>query len=154
MQLQSDYLMIFWNSMKINKTSTIKTVNKILTDKRLVRYFTMAVVIVFIELAAFQIIYLASVSYYMATILSFIIGTVLNWIFCRKYVFGASRHSASAEFLMILGASIVGVLIQLMAVYIIAGLLKLWPLIGKILSLLVSFFWNYWFRNRFIFNEK
>ena len=126
-------------------------IKKILKNKRLIGYFAMAVVIVLIELATFQVIYLFIHNYYIATIASFSLAVVLNWIGGRLFIFGASKHTALKEFSMVLVASIVGVLIQLAVVYISVTVLMLYPLVGKILSIGFSFFWNYWFRSAIVY---
>lgn len=125
----------------------------IIRNKSLVRYFFVALTVVSIELIAFQIIYLLSNNYVVATILSFILAVVLNWIFGRKFVFGKSQHAPAKEFTMVLIASIVGVGIQLAVVFVSVEVLKLYPLIGKILSIGFSFFWNYWFRAAVVYKK-
>lgn len=132
----------------------IKHFEKILKNKRLMRYFIMAVIIVLIELSAFQIIYLFTRDYMLATILSFVLGVVLNWVIGRLVVFGASDHHPAKEFLMVLVASVAGVLIQLGVVYIAVTLLHIYPLLGKALSIIFSFFWNYLFRSRIVYKSN
>jgi putative flippase GtrA len=129
-------------------------IEQILHNKRLVKYFVMAVIIVGIELITFQAIYLLTQNYFLATSLSFIIGVLLNWIVGRKFVFGASSHHPLREFIMVLVASLFGLLIQLTVVTLSVQVLGLYPLIGKVLSIIFSFFWNYWFRARFIYKIK
>ena len=124
----------------------MESIRKILNNKRLMKYLAMAVVIVGIELVTFQAVYLASWNYYLATVVSFLVGVVLNWIVGRLFVFGKSKHSAPREFAMVFTASIVGVLIQVAVVFVSVQLLLLYPLVGKMLSIVFSFFWNYWFR--------
>lgn len=114
----------------------------------------MAVVIVSIELVAFQLIFMIGNDYIFATIASFIIGVVLNWIVGRLLVFGASTHHPLKEFIMVLLASIAGVIIQVVVVYISVTLLLLYPLIGKGLSIIFSFFWNYFFRSQIIYRVR
>jgi putative flippase GtrA len=127
----------------------------IIHNKRLIRYLAIAVFIVTLELTAFQVIYLiASHNYAIATVGSFLFATVLNWILSRKVVFGASRHHPAKEFLMVLAASIFGVCIQLTVVWSSVTMLGLYPLIGKVLSIGFSFFWNYWFRAQIIYKSK
>lgn len=129
---------------------------KILTmlrNKRFMRYFTMAATIVGIELAIFQVLYLLINDYMTATVLSFIIAVVLNWIGSRVFVFGASHHSRTKEFTMVLIASVGGLIIQLSVVYVSVEILLLYPFIGKSLSILFSFFWNYLFRSRIIYRS-
>ena len=117
------------------------------------KYFIMAVLIVSFELVDFQLIYIISHNYYLATVVSFIVSVILNWIFGRKFVFGASKHHPLREFSMVLVASIMGLIIQVFVVYVSVQLLLTYPLIGKVLSILFSFFWNYWFRARFIYRR-
>lgn len=126
----------------------------LLNNKRLVRYFFVACSIVFIELCIFQVIYLVSKNYVIATVISFNCAVVLNWILSRTVVFGISHHHPAKEFIMVFIASIVGLGIQLFVVYASVEILKFYPLIGKILSILFSFFWNYWFRATIIYKQS
>ncbi len=124
-----------------------------LHDARLIRYFVMAVIIVSIELASFQVFILLGVDYLLATALSFGLAVTLNWIGGRVFVFGKSEYHATKEFLMVLVASIVGLIIQMGVVFVSVEILLLYPLIGKGLSILFSFFWNYFFRAKFIYKN-
>jgi putative flippase GtrA len=82
------------------------------------------------------------------------LAVVLNWILGRKFVFGASHHHPVKEFVMVLIASIFGLLIQISVVFISVETLHLYPLIGKVLSIGFSFFWNYWFRAAIVYKMK
>jgi len=129
-------------------------ITQILQNKRLAKYFIMAVVIVGLELVTFQIIYILSKNYYLATSLSFVIGVLLNWIIGRRFVFGASSHNPLREFTMVLVASLFGLAIQLLVVFVSVQILLLYPLVGKVISIIFSFFWNYWFRAKFIYKTS
>ncbi len=124
---------------------------KIFGNKRLLKYLIMACCIVGLELVTFQVIYVISHNYKLATALSFIFAVILNWVGSRRLVFGASRFSPIKEFTLVFIASIVGLAIQMAVVYTAVEVVSLYPLIGKVLSIGFSFFWNYWFRARFIF---
>jgi putative flippase GtrA len=125
----------------------------IIRNKNIIRYFFVAVTVVSIELVAFQAIYLLLGNYVVATVLSFALAVVLNWVFGRKFVFGKSHHAPAKEFTMVLIASLVGVGIQLVVVFVSVEVFKLYPLIGKILSIMFSFFWNYWFRAAVVYKK-
>lgn len=127
---------------------------KVLRNTRLLKYLIMACCIVGIELVAFQIIYLLGSNYEVATALSFILAVILNWLGSRKLVFGASRFSATREFSMVFIASVAGLGIQMGVVFASVEVLSLYPLIGKVLSIGFSFFWNYWFRATIIYKHK
>lgn len=124
---------------------------RVAKNKRLMKYFFMAVTIVAIELAIFQTLYLILNNYMAATALSFTIAVVLNWIGSRLLVFGASQRKPTNEFFLVLVASIIGIFIQISVVYVSVEALSLYPLIGKSLSILFSFFWNYAFRSKIIY---
>ena len=128
-----------------------KNLQALLSNKRLIRYFIMAVIVVAIELGVFQVIYLVSSNYILATILSFALSVILNWVFGRLLVFGVSKHHPLKEFTMVLIASLVGVGIQVVVVQISVSLLHLYPFMGKVLSIIFSFFWNYWFRAKIVY---
>lgn len=129
-------------------------IRSLVTNKRLMKYLVMAVVIVGIELVTFQVIYITTKNYYLATIVSFLVGVVLNWIIGRLLVFGKSKHSPIREFTMVFTASIVGLFIQVGVVFVSVQLLLLYPLIGKIISIIFSFFWNYWFRAAVVYKKS
>lgn len=120
-------------------------------NKRLLRYFAMAVVIVAMEIALFQLLFVLGTPYLYATAISFIFAVILNWIGGRIFIFGKSKYHPFKEFSLVLIASIVGLFIQMMVVYTSVELLMLYPLFGKVISILFSFFWNYFFRAKFVY---
>lgn len=129
-------------------------IRNILTNKRLMKYFVMAAIIVGIELVTFQVVYLITNNYYLGTVISFLVGVILNWIAGRLFVFGKSVHSPLREFTMVFIASMVGLGIQIAVVFVSVQLLALYPLIGKMLSIVFSFFWNYWFRAAIVYKKS
>lgn len=124
---------------------------RMVKNKRLIKYFAMAVTIVLLELTSFQIIFWLTNNAYLSTVLSFVLAVILNWIGSRLLVFGASNHHPAKEFSMVFIASVVGLGIQLAVVFVCVDVLLLYPLIGKVLSIGFSFFWNYWFRAQIIY---
>lgn len=122
-----------------------------LFNKSLWKYLISAIVIVGFELVIFQIIYLILHNYFVATTLSFIIAVVFNWLVSRYFVFSGSRFNPLKEFTLVAIASIVGLGIQLGVVYVSVEMLMLIPILGKAISICFSFFWNYWFRAKYVF---
>lgn len=125
----------------------------ILHDARLIRYFVMAVIIVSIEIVTFQVLILLGTDYLLATALSFVLAVILNWIGGRIFIFGKSRYHPAKEFLMVLVASVVGLIIQLAVVFFCVEVLSLYPIIAKGMSIVFSFFWNYLFRSKLIYKS-
>lgn len=128
-------------------------VRKIFT-KQFIKYGIMACIIVLIELGVFQALYISTENHILATVISFIVGVALNWVIGRIFIFDKSQKTALKEFLLVLIASVVGVIIQIAIVIFSVEVLGLYALFGKILSIIFSFFWNYWFRARFVYNQN
>lgn len=128
-------------------------VRKVMHNKRLIRYFVMACAIVLIELVTFQILYILKMPYIYATGLSFLLAVVLNWAFSRTFVFGASHFHPFKEFSLVAIGSLVGLAIQSLIITVSVEVLHIMPFVGKVLSILFSFFWNYWFRAKYIFRD-
>lgn len=117
------------------------------------RYFIIAFLVVCIELAIFTIMNVVlDLSYLIATPLSNIIAILLNWYFSRTFVFrNGSNYKQHVEIFLIFVVSIIGIGLQLIVSYVSVEILYLSPILGKILSIIVVFFWSYWSRKRFIF---
>ena len=117
----------------------------------LIRYLVMAVAVVLIELVTFQGLIWARVSYLVATPVSMFVGIVLNWYFSQKFVFSHRPHAPRKEFTLVLIASLIGVGLQLAVTATVVEILLLAPIIGKFLAICVTFFWNFWFRKKYVF---
>jgi putative flippase GtrA len=70
------------------------------------------------------------------------------------FVFKNGSHfSQKTEFMLIIAASLVGVGIQLVVVSLAVEKAKLPAIIGKVCAIAITFFWNFWFRKRFIYPD-
>jgi len=116
-----------------------------------VRYAVMAVLIVGVEVITFQLMILAHISYLLATPISMIIGIVLNWYFSQKFVFKHRPHTPRKEFTLVVVASVIGIGLQLAVTAFVVEILMGIPLAGKLAAIVVTFFWNFWFRKKYVF---
>ena len=119
------------------------------------RYGVMAVIVVGIELASFWVMNDAfGINYLAATILSLAIGIVLNWLGSRYFVFGNSGHSAHKEFSLVAITSLFGVVLQTLTVSLAVEVANQAPILGKSIAIVVTFFWNYMVRKRYIYKSN
>lgn len=129
----------------------IELVKKLLKQTA-IRYFMMAGFVVCIELAVFAVLNIPlHITYLIATPASMIVGIFLNWWLSRILVFSGSKHKMHVEFTLIMTTSAVGIGIQLGVTAICVEIFHLFPLIGKFFAIIITFFWNYWVRKRYIF---
>lgn len=125
-------------------------VQKHLTPE-LVRYLVMAIILVGVEIVTFQIMIWMSISYLIATPASMLIAIVLNWYFSQRFVFNHRPHTPRKEFMLVFVASLIGIGLQLAVTAAIVELAHMLPIVGKLLAICVTFFWNFWFRKKYIF---
>lgn len=119
-----------------------------------IRYGIMAVTVVLIELATFWIFNeVFGWHYLVATWLSLFIGIVLNWIGSHYFVFGSSTYSKKREFTLVLLTSLFGVALQSIVVALTVELAEGPAIIGKIVAIVVTFFWNYFVRKKYIYGK-
>lgn len=117
----------------------------------LIRYLSMAVVIVGAEIVSFQLMIWAGTHYLVATPASMLIGIVLNWWVSRSFVFKHRPHKVHKEFMLVFVASVIGIGLQTAVTAFVVEVVRAVPLVGKFLAICVTFFWNFWFRKKYVF---
>lgn len=117
------------------------------------RYLSIAVLLVGTEIAVFQVMVWAGISYLIATPVSMGVAIVLNWWLSRVFVFKHRPHGARKEFMLVVVASLIGICLQLAVTAAVVELGHAMPLIGKLLAICVTFFWNFWFRKKYVFYD-
>lgn len=127
-----------------------KTLQK---HKKLLLYGSMAIIIVLVELITFQLTYLLMSNYLISTVVSFVVGVILNWLGGRRYIFNESKHKIHKEAGLIVVASLLGLLLQIIVVSLLVEKMVIYPLFAKAASIVLSFVWNYWFRRRFVYTN-
>lgn len=117
-----------------------------------VRYGIMAVIVVGIELTSFWVFdSLLNWHYLVATWLSLLIGILLNWIGSHYFVFGKSTYTKKKEFALVAFTSMAGVLLQSGVVALVVEVLSGPAMTGKVFAIIITFFWNYFIRKRYIY---
>jgi putative flippase GtrA len=119
-------------------------------NEQLVRYFIMAAILVAVEYGSYLVMLWLGLQYLVAVPLSMAIGIILNWYCSRVFVFKTRRHAPHKEFMLVLVASLIGVGIQTLVTFLVVHGGST-PAVGKLLAILVTFFWNYFVRKKYIF---
>jgi putative flippase GtrA len=136
----------------MSRTKTFATSS---LQKPIIRYLIMAASLVVVELFTFFIVNsVLGISYLIATPASLLLVIFLNWYLGKLFVFKTSRHKAHTEFMLVMIASLVGLGIQLTVTAFAVEILLVAPLLGKMLAIAVTFFWNYWIRKNYIFKAS
>ena len=89
--------------------------------------------------------------YAVATTIAYILSTFINWSAGRILVFKESKQSLFKEILSIYLASIVGLLLNLVIMWITVDLLSVNEMLSKIIATALVFFYNFIIRKVLIY---
>lgn len=108
-----------------------------------------------VEWAAFWI--LANpfhVQYLLATTLAFVFSTFANWCFGRLLVFKSGTGSLLREIAAIYLASVVGLLLNLLIMFVLVQTFTMAKMLSKIVATAIVFIYNYLVRKLLIYRKK
>ena len=95
-----------------------------------------------------------SIEYLLATTFAFAISTFANWLFGRLLVFrGKQQQSLLREILSVYLASIVGLLLNLLIMFLLVQLLGVEKMIAKMAATVLVFTYNYLVRKLIIYRK-
>ena len=95
-----------------------------------------------------------SIEYLLATALAFAISTFANWLFGRLLVFrGKQQQSLLREILSVYLASIVGLLLNLLIMFLLVHFLGVEIMIAKMAATVLVFTYNYLVRKLIIYRK-
>jgi putative flippase GtrA len=95
------------------------------------------------------------VKWYYANVVSFTLINLVHYALSIRFVFeSGARFAKHQEILLTFLASVVGLLVNQLALYVLVSLLGLEVLIAKIGAIGTTFFWNYVVRQNFIFRKQ
>lgn len=95
-----------------------------------------------------------SIEYLLATALAFAISTFANWLFGRLLVFrGKQQQSLLREILSVYLASIVGLLLNLIIMFLLVQLLGAEKMSAKMATTVLVFMYNYLVRKLIIYRK-
>ena len=122
---------------------------------RVVRYFVIGAISVVIDFVLFAILIKGfGVKWYYANVASFTLTSLLHYALSIRFVFeSGARFAKRHEILLTFLASVVGLLVNQLALYVLVSLLGLEVLIAKISAIGTTFFGNYIARQNFIFRK-
>ena len=92
--------------------------------------------------------------YIFSGVLSFILATLWNFLFAKKYIFKNSRHSLAKETVLIYAASFIGLCIDTLTLSVCVEFLAISAMLGKIIATAAAFVFNFSIRNFVIYKEK
>ena len=88
--------------------------------------------------------------YEIATVVAMLCSTLTGWAVGRALLFKATGHPVK-EISLIYITSIIGILGNMLLMWILTSILSFSPMISKMISTVLVFFWNYLVREFFIY---
>ena len=92
--------------------------------------------------------------YLVSAGIAFILGLVCNYLLSTRFVFGESRlQNRWAEFTAFLIIGVVGLALNELILYVCQDLIGIHYMLGKIISTVIVFFWNFLARRFLLFKS-
>lgn len=125
------------------------------TLRQMVSYLAVGGIATVVEWVCFYILfYLVHLHYLAATALAIVISTAANWLAGRLITFrGAEKQPVLQEIAKIYAVSTVGLLLNLLLMYLFVQKAALAEMVGKILSTALVFAWNFFVRKLWIYRK-
>jgi putative flippase GtrA len=122
---------------------------------RVVRYFVIGGISAAMDFVLFAVLIKNfGVKWYYANVVSFTLVNLIHYALSVRLVFeSGTRFAKHQEILLTFLASVVGLLVNQLALYVLVSFLGLGVLIAKIGATGTTFFWNYMARQSFIFRK-
>ena len=106
------------------------------------------------EWAVFFVLGKVSLHYAAATAIAYILSTFVNWLAGRILVFKERNQPIIKEIVSVYLASIVGLLLNLLIMWVAVDLLSLNQMLSKIAATGIVFVYNFLVRKLLIYKEK
>lgn len=91
--------------------------------------------------------------YMLSAAVSFTTGVTLNYFMCTGWIFKESKiKNKGVEMLLYFVISIIGLLINLVGIWLLTELLALHYMLSKLLATMATFVWNFLSRKYFLHN--
>lgn len=121
--------------------------------KEFILYFIVGGIATIIEWVIFYMLDSVFDWYYIpATVIAYILSTLFNWLLGRIILFKNSNKNLFVEILTIYGASIIGLVLNLIIMWIAIDFLSLNEILSKIIATGFVFIWNFAIRKLVIYN--
>ena len=96
-----------------------------------------------------------SVEYMCATVMAIVVSTFSNWLFGRIITFrNVPQKNVLAEILQVYTASAIGMLLNMLIMWVLHGRMKIWDMLSKIIATGLVFLYNYLIRVLVIYKDK
>ena len=127
-------------------------------DKKSIKDFLLYIIVGGIatvaEWAVFFVLGKGSLHYALATAIAYILSTFVNWLAGRILVFKERNQPITKEIVSVYLASIVGLLLNLLIMWVAVDLLSLNQMLSKIAATGIVFVYNFLVRKLLIYKEK
>ena len=125
------------------------------TFRQLLSYLMVGGIATVVEWVCFYLFsYRARIHYLPATALAFAVSTAANWLAGRLLTFrGAEKQPILQELAKIYAVSIIGLLLNLLLMYLFVQKAGLAKMTGKIIATILVFAWNFIVRKFWIYRR-
>ncbi len=123
------------------------------TFKEFLLYLIVGVIATVSEWVIFFLLNKVALHYIIATAVAYILSTLVNWMAGRLLVFKKGKQSVLKEIGEIYIASIIGLLLNLLIMWVAVDLLCANEMMAKVLATALVFIYNFLVRKKWIYKK-
>jgi len=123
--------------------------------KIFIKYFLVGGFAAFIDISLFiTFLHVLLIKWFWAALISFIVATAVNYLLSVQYVFESGvRFEKRNEVTLVFLVSGVGLVLNQLILFFGISILDIHPLLAKLFSTAIVFFWNFTVRSKIIFKD-
>ncbi len=120
--------------------------------KTIKKFFILGIFSTLIDYLVYSALIYINVNYIIAICAGYFIGFLFNFYFGRKHVFDAIKiNNIYKEFFIVFIITIIGVMLNIIIVYVLKNFLGMNYYLGRIVAIGVVFFFNYFSRKGLVY---
>jgi len=124
------------------------------TSIQLIKYVGVGGAAALVEWTSFALLVgPARIYYLVAVVISFLVATAVNYVLSGRYVFTRGRHPAHKELVLLYLVSAIGLVLNMLLMFVFVGLWSIPAMPSKIAATGVVFFWNFGARKMWVFKH-
>jgi putative flippase GtrA len=104
-----------------------------------IRFFLVVSVSSIFELLAFYLLLFGNLHYQIALVISFTFGTILRYIYGRKFAFKSKSKKVATQFTAFFSISVFDLLINIFFMYVFVELVMFGPMLSRIFAGTIAF---------------
>lgn len=102
----------------------------------------------------FLLSYILGVNYLLSAVFGFVVGTLVNYVISKIFVFKGTPKSRVGEIALVFVIGGIGLVLLEVGLYLLTDMYGIHYLVSKLIMTAIVFFWNFFARKIFMYSHR